>query len=354
MSVVADSEPRARLSGRLDDAWSSGRNNFGLIRLCAAWLVIWSHAWAITGTPGTDLFGRFSTRSAGALAVDVFFLVSGFLVAASLQRGTVGQFLMARVLRIFPALIACIALTVLVLGPLLTTSGSYWREPGTWNYLWSNATLWRAEFFLPGVFETLPRTAVNGSLWTLPIEGRLYLLLLVAGLLGALAPRRFVGFWLLAIIGAGAFAWWQRPLPEYLEYLFWATAFFITGSLFWVVRDRVVLKPWLLVPLFAAAVLLRGSPWFVPAYFATVAYGTFCLAFLARLPVIDRTDLSYGLYLYGWPMQQLALLLGATSVIANTLVASVMALACAALSWFLIEKPALALKPRRAARPASA
>ena len=332
----------------LDAAWRTGRNHFNLIRLVAAWLVIWSHAWAITGTAGNDHFARLATRSAGAFAVDVFFVISGFLVAASLQRNTWRDFLRARALRIYPALVVCIALTVFVLGPLASAAPDYWSNAGTWRYLWSNATLWRAEFHLPGVFDTLPRTAVNGSLWTLPIEGRLYLMLFVAGLLGMLAPKRYVPAWALALAGAAGFAWMSRPLPEHLEYLLWVTAFFITGTLLWVLRAKVRLSWWLWLPLLLAAALARGSVWFVPAYFATVAYGVFCLAFRAPLPRIERTDLSYGLYLYGWPMQQLALLAGAASVAANTLVATALALACAAASWFLVERPALRWKRKRA------
>jgi peptidoglycan/LPS O-acetylase OafA/YrhL len=338
------------MSRSIGSAWNTGINQFHLIRLFAAWLVIYSHAWPITGAAGSDLVGQFThVRSAGALAVDVFFLISGFLVAASLSRHSVRDFVVARALRIYPALAVCVGLTVLVLGPLLTTSAGYWRDPETWRYLLSNLTLWRAEFWLTGVFETLPRTAVNGSLWTLPIEGRLYLCLLVAGALGMLTPRRFLPAWALAISGAVFFAWRWAPLPEHLAYLVWVTAFFITGTLLWVLRDRIVLDGRWVVGLVAAAALARGTPGFIPAYFLLVAYGTFWLAFRGQRAWIRRTDLSYGLYLYGWPAQQLAFLAGATSVAANTATASIIALACAAGSWWLVERPALALKRRRPA-----
>ena len=116
-------------------------------------------------------------------------------------------------------------------------------------------------------------------------------------------------------------------------------------------RTRLVLTWWAWLPLLAIAAATRGTPWFVPAYFATVAYGTFCLAFLPRwLPSTGRHDLSYGLYLYGWPMQQVAMLLGATTVLTNTLAASALAFACAALSWFLVERPALGWKRHVLAR----
>jgi peptidoglycan/LPS O-acetylase OafA/YrhL len=331
----------------LGEAFASGRNHFNLMRLFAAWLVIYSHSWAITGNTGVDHFAKLTLfKSAGALAVDVFFIISGFLVAASFQRNALRDFLLARALRIYPALIVCVVLTVFVLGPWLTTSSGYWSDAKTWRYLWANASLWRAEFWLPGVFAAMPRTAVNGSLWTLPIEGRLYVALTIAGLTGMLAPRRFLPAWALAIAGACAFAWLRAPLPEHLAYLLWVTAFFITGTLFWVWRARIRLSWWGLLALIGIAVATRGNAWFAPVYFALVVYATFCLAFLPRLPRIEHTDLSYGLYLYGWPMQQLAMLLGATTLLTNTLTATALALACAALSWFLIERPALGLKRR--------
>ncbi|GAB3743359.1 acyltransferase family protein [Lysobacter olei] len=328
-------------------AWDSGTNQFHLIRLIAAWLVIYSHAWPITGAPGSDLLGQLTgMRTAGALAVDVFFVISGFLVAASLSRHTVRDFVLARALRIYPALIVCVALTVFLMAPLLTTAPKYWGDHTTWRYLLSNITLWRAEFWLPGVFEALPRTAINGSLWTLPIEARLYVCLLVAGLLGMLTPRRYLPAWALALGGAAAYAWRSAPLPEHLIYLLWVTSFFITGTLLWVMRSRVRLHGGAVVVLLALTAVTRGSVAFIPTYFVLVAYGTFWLAFLGQRAIIRRTDLSYGLYLYGWPAQQLAFMAGATGVASNIFLATMIALACAGASWRWIEAPALALKRR--------
>lgn len=338
----------------IQTAFASGRNNFNLMRLIAAWLVIYSHSWPITGSPGADLIGALTLqKSAGALAVDVFFLISGFLVAASVQRNPLRAFLLARTLRIYPALIVCVVLSVCVLGPLLTTTtaAEYWGDTKTWRYLWANASLWRAEFWLPGVFDALPRTAVNGSLWTLPIEGHLYVALMLAGLTGMLAPRRYLPAWLLAMAGACIFAFLRAPLPEHLAYLIWVTMFFITGTLCWVYRQRIRLSIWPLLALLAAAAALRGTAGFSFAYFPLIAYGTLYLGLVPRAPVIEKNDLSYGLYLYGWPMQQLALLAGATTVLTNTVAASALAFACAGVSWVLVERPALRWKRRLLAAP---
>lgn len=339
----------------LADAWRRGGNNFNLLRLVAAWLVIHGHAWAITDTPGGDVVARLTgTKFAGALAVDVFFVISGFLIAASLERHRPGPYLLARALRLLPGLAVCVALSVLVLGPLLTTDPGYWRDPRTWDYLWVNASLWSSRYFLPGVFSGLPNPAVNGSLWTLPVEARLYLALLLAALAGLLAPRRYLPLWALGIALLAGIAWWRRPLPDHLANYAWCTAFFATGTLLWVLRDRVRLHGAPLLALLAAAALARGTPAFAAVYFALVGYGTLWLALVPRWPRIRHVDLSYGLYLYGWPAAQLVQTASPGGPWHNTLWASLLALGLATGSWFLVERPALRLKARLFGAPPAA
>ncbi|MGO4551856.1 acyltransferase family protein [Lysobacter sp. 2RAF19] len=330
----------------LASAWASGHNHFNVLRLIAAWLVIYGHAWAITGTPGGDLLARATqVKFAGAIAVDMFFVISGFLIAASLQRNSVRGYLGSRALRILPALVACVLLSVFVLGPMMTTSHDYWSAD-TWRYLWSNATLWRAEFHLPGVFETLPQTAVNGSLWTLPVEARLYLLLLGASLVGLLTAKRYLLPWLALIAGIAAFAWFRSPLPDWLGNDLWCVAFFVTGTAAWLWRERIRLSWMPVVALLILAALLRGTPWFAAPYFALVAYGTLWLAFAPVPAKLAHHDLSYGLYLYGWPSAQIVQTYSPGPPMHNVLWASVLAFACAAASWFLVERPALQFKRR--------
>ena len=336
-------------------AWAGGRNNFTLIRLVAAWMVIYGHAWAITGSSGGDLVTKVTQfKFAGGVAVDVFFVVSGLLIAASLQRNSVRAYLAWRGLRILPALLVCVGASVFVLGPLLTTSPTYWHDATTWDYLWVNGSLWSSRFFLPGVFESLPNHAINGSLWTLPIEARLYIALLVASLCGVLTPRRYTPLWALAIAGAYAFAVWRQPLPQmWLNYM-WCTACFITGTLFWVHRHGIRLHMGPLAGLLILALLARGSTWFHLPYFALITYGTLWLGLVPKLPQLRHTDLSYGLYLYGWPMAQLVQTFAPGGPLHNMVWATPLALLCAAASWFLIERPALRWKRRAAASTISA
>ena len=334
------------------DAWGGPRNNFNLMRLVAAWLVIYGHAHAITGIPGNDGVAWITGfRAAGAVAVDMFFVLSGFLIAASLARNSVRGYLASRALRILPALLACVALTTFVLGPLLTTDPGYWRAPKTWNYLVVNASLLLSRFQLPGVFGAHPSDVVNGSLWTLPQEARLYVLLLLAWLAGLLAPRRYAALWALAMVGGYALARHAWPLPDHIQKYAECTAFFITGTLLWVERARIRLSGWAVLAMAGAFAAVRGTPWAHLPYFVLLAYGTLWLGLRVPLPQLRQTDLSYGLYLYGWPAQQLAWLLPAgKSIAGNIAIATLIALACAALSWHLVERPALRLKKRFVAR----
>ncbi|UHQ24641.1 acyltransferase [Lysobacter sp. 5GHs7-4] len=336
----------------LAEGHAQPRNNFNLIRLVAAWLVIYGHSYAVTASGGQDLLLQLvQIKFAGGIAVDMFFVISGFLIAASLERNRLAGYVAARALRIFPALIVCVALSVLVLGPWLTTAADYWSSPQTWKYLRANALLSRdTQYFLPGVFETLPSHAINGSLWSLPIEVRLYLWLALIGLLRLLPRLRFnllcVALLIFGVVKYGG----QTLSPEKINWLY-CTAYFLTGSLAWVNRDRVPLRWWLLALVLVAAALLRGSSYYYLGYFVALSYTTLFLAFVPRLPQIRRTDLSYGLYLYGWPAQQLVQHYApSTGPLMNTLWATLIAGTLAALSWHLVERPALRLKSRFGAR----
>ena len=155
-------------------------NNFNLIRLMAALSVLFSHSVAALGLPSSrEFFFDHLGLSLAEMAVDVFFVTSGFLVAGSLvNRGDVIAFLWARALRIYPAIWVMLILTVFVLAPALTTLSlaDYFTSAKTHEYFVKCATLiGGVRYSLPGVFETMPlHGEFNGSLWTLPIELRLY------------------------------------------------------------------------------------------------------------------------------------------------------------------------------------
>jgi len=329
----------------LADGAAQRDNNFNLMRLFAAWLVIYGHSYAVIASAGQDLVTQLvQIRFSGSIAVDMFFLISGFLITASFERHRLRDYLAARALRIFPALIVCVSLSVLVMGALLTTSPEYWQSSQTWKYLVRNITLDKAQFFLPGVFENLPNKAINGSIWSLPVEFRLYLLLAVLGVARLLRGWRYNT---LAVVGliAGFSLVDVAALPPWKSANLWCLAFFATGVFAWVNRARIRLAWPLLVVIIGFAAAMRGTAYGYIAYFVALSYATFFVAYVPKLPRIRHHDISYGLYLYGWPSQQLVLHFApSSSPLAVTFWATLLAGTLAALSWRYVERPALGLK----------
>jgi len=329
-------------------------NNFNLIRLLAAWAVIYGHSHAIAKWGGPDLAVRLlNFKFSGGIAVDVFFVISGFLIAASLERNRLPSYLMSRAIRIFPALFVCVALSAFVMGPLLTTDPDYWHRPEVWHYFIANVGLSKnTAYFLPGVFAGMSYESINGSLWSLPIEFRLYLWLGLFGLLSLNRPSRF-NYIFIALMAIGFLLLTRTPLTEVKSNLAYAQAFFLTGAFAWINRSSIPLSwPLLFVILVFAASVFRTDHFYV-GYFLALSYGTLFLAYVPKLPVIRHHDFSYGLYLYGWPSQQLVQMMEPNfSPLMNTLWATMLAGTLAVASWFLVESPALRMKTRFRVKPA--
>ncbi|MEM9196245.1 MAG: acyltransferase [Pseudomonadota bacterium] len=342
-------------------------NNLNLIRMLAAAAVLVSHAYPITLGAGVrePLYGLIGL-SLGKVAVYIFFGISGFLIAQSFERArSTGAFLAARGLRIFPGLIAVVALTALVLGPAVTTLplGAYFTDPGLIGYVVRNITLASLQYDLPGVFADHPFPGViNGSLWTLFPELVCYALVLVVGLAGFLAR----GWRIWAVIAAYAvvcLAYYSvpalrmalpAPLAALLAKLLPLAFPFIIGMAFYVWRDSLPLGLLPGLGLIVLVVLLRDTALYYVAFDLALVYWTFLLGYLPGgvLRRYNRLgDYSYGFYIYAFPMQQLTLhVLGPHDPLTNMAFAIPTTLALAVLSWHLVEKPGLALRRRRTDR----
>lgn len=342
----------------LADAMAGPGDNLLLLRMLAASLVLYAHSHAISGMPGAvDLITRSGVGIyAGSIAVYVFFVISGFLVTGSwLRRRELGAFLAARALRIVPGYAACLVLSALVLGAAVTSldHGAYFSHAETWRYITHNLRFpIDMQWTLPGVFETHPRRSVNGSLWTLPAEVRVYAWLAVVGALGILARAR-VALPVLLLLGLVAQLWpGSLPLLRLEPFLPMAAAFAL-GAVAWLLRRSLPLNAWILAVLVGIAWLLHGTDWYLHAFLAALAYGALWFGYVPRhLLWFNRAgDYSYGLYLWAFPMQQLAVhLLGAPTPTQITLFAFPAALLLAIASWHLVERPMLRLRRR----PASA
>jgi peptidoglycan/LPS O-acetylase OafA/YrhL len=340
----------------LADVCGGRDNNLNLIRMIAATAVIVSHAWPMTLGPDVlqPLEAWTGGHNLGGFGLYIFFGISGFLIARSFERQpSLRNWLLARFLRLFPALAVVLVLTVLVLGPLVTTLPleAYFTHPETHTYILRNLTLAFRQSTLPGVFEEVPRAyEVNGPLWTLFYEVLCYAGVMLMGLLGAFrAWRPLVAvavFYVAANVVGIAF---RDRMPVMVLSLLSLGMPFAIGVAFYVARARLPLNPLILVALVAGTVLVFGTPLYQPALMLSLCYAVFVLAYLPGGFVrrYNRLgDYSYGLYIYGWPVQQTAVLVfGAMTPLTNIALAFPVALALAWASWTLVEKPALALVP---------
>src|SRR3989338_1002603 len=257
-------------------------NNYHLIRLIAASLVIVAHSYYLsTSGESEPLRALIGYKHFGEVGVQIFFVISGFLVTKSFlsRRDTdlVG-YLEARVLRIFPALVVAVTFTVFVMGALATTVplNDYFTHERTFSYLFNNATLYREVHDLPGVFAANPYpNAVNGSLWSLFTEIRLYLLVAVLGVFGLLAQRVFNNALILCLLLYIYFPGLFQLLRLILSPLFVdirVSGYFALGA-FCYINRKVVPIHWLIaVALSAVALFLHGTSYFPIVFDLAVSY----------------------------------------------------------------------------------
>lgn len=328
----------------LEDAFIKA-NGFNTIRLFAATAVLFSHAFALTGF-AEPLSTLPSGTTLGTLSVAVFFIVSGFLISMSFERGTLSTFIEKRVRRIMPALVVAVTLSVLLLGLVWTTlsTTTYLTSAGTWKYL-MNFLFLPAPLTLPGVFESNLSPAVNGSLWTLKFEVACYGLVVLTLAAKRLRVPLVIALWL------GSFAV-ARLLPEnsegvffYAERLAFLFRFFGSGMLLYLFRSSIPMrKDWAL----AAFALLAGSA-FTPAFPEIAATaGAYWLMFFAFYcpawfrDITRNGDLSYGVYVYAFPFQQIFVPISMGTGIpwlTNIALSLPLTMLAGLLSWKLIEKP---------------
>ena len=338
----------------LSDGLNQGYDNLLLLRLIAAVLVIFGHSYALSPSPGMhDFIGMAGWGPGiytGSIAVDIFFVVSGFLVSGSyIKRQDLYFFLRSRMLRILPGYLACLILTAFVLGLLVTRlpAKDYLTHPDTVFYVLGNAGLTNLVWHLPGVFESNPHAqVVNGSLWTLPAEVRMYLLVAAFGAIGLLHRRKTFNFVLGALFVAAL--WFPTSASDLFSndsYLRLA-ALFALGAFFYVNREFIPLNGYIAALLCFLSYALHGLPHFMSVFGLTLAYGCLWFAYEARLPNFKRMgDYSYGVYLWGFPTQQMVMHVNASLSPMQLCAWSVpVALILAIASWHYIEKPALRLK----------
>lgn len=336
----------------------AAKNSLDLLRLIAATLVLYSHQHVLLGHTDPSFLGWTTFGGAG---VSIFFFLSGFLVWSSWVRdANLRRFFQRRSLRIFPALVLLVLATVFCFGPALTRLSltDYFDSSETWRYLSTAALLVRRG--LPGVFDSNPYPqAVNGSLWTLPVEFLCYVSVALIGSIRVIPTEWRTGTGLALALLAAALG--SRLLGERFVAHFEMVAFFWWGVLYaWLGTRPALGRPqsqWLYVAIALGLVLfVATSP--RGAERTSMLLCAAALVMLARrysfgAPLTDRLgDLSYGMYIFAFPVQQLMVVIGRGSgwsfeayFTISLLVTSTLAYA----SWHLIEKRALRFKPKSGA-----
>lgn len=350
------SRPRRRWSGcpTLAQAFDTRSNALNAWRLVLASGVILHHSWPLTGRKIYPPIEQLLTQ----VWVDGFFAISGFLITASWVRNPrLRDYFVARVLRIFPGLWVCLAVVAFVIAPIgvAIQGGSPAKlllSPSPALYVLNNAVLNIYYESIDGTPRSVPYPGVwDGVLWTLIFELICYVAVAIAGVVGLFnrrwpAPVVFAFF--LATTALVSYP--IGTLPTFPQMIARFAIVFAAGALLHEFRDKIPAR-WSFVAVSAIIVVAAGL--LVPNYriiaaiplaYAVVVSGALIHNQRLRL----RTDLSYGVYIYAWPMQQLLVIcgLGFLHPLAFTVLAAVATLPLAALSWFLVEKRALALKSR--------
>jgi peptidoglycan/LPS O-acetylase OafA/YrhL len=345
------------------------RNNFGVLRILLALQVIVAHSpEVIDGNRSRELLTRvFGTLSLGEAAVDGFFLVSGYLITKSfVERPEALPYIIRRLARIVPGYLVSFWLCLLVLAPVAGADRRTFSLHGILHAIRSNLELREPD--AAGIFHGLPIPALNGSMWTISYEFRCYLLVLVLAAIAALArlpvaKLRWAVLALtlagLAVNAAGLVPWRTGPLTDITGMLIYDVRFFSVfgaGAAYYLFRDRIRYRDtWAL----AAGVVLAAamfSNWTAePAISLLGGYVIFWFALEAPALKLGawaaRNDLSYGIYLYAWPIQILLLWywrsIGPWTM---SLLTAAGASATGYVSWHAIEQPILDWAHRRTAR----
>jgi peptidoglycan/LPS O-acetylase OafA/YrhL len=341
------------VSSAAGDEARSRHNNFDALRLVAALSVMFSHAFLIAqGTQKNEWLIRLTGNQSilGLCGVFVFFAISGFLVTQSYeQTGDPLRFLAKRALRIFPALFVATLLSAFVLAPLVTTlePGAYFHQLAAYRYVVGNTLFDQSVHELPGVmFVNNPvGLEINGSLWTLRWEFIMYVMVLVLGI-GRLLTLPIM----LGLLGLGLACLQFDKALGFLDGWGWLLAFFAVGMILYQQRATRIFDGRVAALALIGLVLSVPLRQFIPLFPLFGCYLALWLALNPHLPVIPAArfgDLSYGLYIYGWPVEE-AVIWGFGGRAAWWQVfglAVPLTTVLAFLSWHLIERPALRLKP---------
>ena len=335
-------------------SYNLNSNAIGFLRLVLAIFVVVQHSFVLLNQ--TDPLTKIKLSNFGAVGVDSFFILSGFLITASwLRSKSLPNYLWRRILRIFPAFWVCIALTAILIAPIMAFLASTEINPSfsqnQLSYIFENLGLIINQPDIANLTEGLGQHSLNGSLWTLFWEFLFYIFLAVAGLFGLLLKRKWL-LVLITIIYVGCFWADSCKCTIFLKYYTSTSVailpyFFLVGSLAFLFKKYIPDSK----VLFVLAILL----WIIDTRFnANYPLNPFFLSYIliwlsVHLPfksIEYYGDFSYGIYIYHFVIIQL-LLVYSPGILSPWLIFSItlpIVFGLAFLSWHLVEKRCLRLK----------
>ena len=325
-------------------------NQFNFLRFFGAFLVFFGHGYVLLGSHPTTILTH-------GLGVYIFFGISGYLISMSWDKDpSLYRFFVRRSIRIFPALIVCILLSAFVLGPILTTLplSEYFSHYAFIVYL--KSMFLHVSYYLPGVFDSgTVSNAVNGSLWSLPVEFLMYIAVAVIGL-----NKKYMKYIVLSIFIVFLFStqlWALKTKDVFIIYGMDLKTIIYTGVYFWAgaFLYHFNLKRYFSFEIFVVTFILLififqwGTlySWMsiILIPFVVLSFG---FSHSKYLGFFNKVDYSYGFYIYAFPVQQtFAYLLPNMNLYFHLIIGFVITLLLSSLSWHYIEKPALKFKPNR-------
>jgi len=321
--------------------------NLNFLRLLLAALVALSHSYPLTGN-AEPIATLLSTHTGGSIAVEAFFVISGYLVTQSIViNNSLTHYLTSRILRIWPALVCALFISILCARISSgASSNEFWNA--SYHYFKQNAYLLNGiSYTLPGSFPTNHTPSVNGSLWTLPWEVRMYLAVAVLWGLGLL-NRALFNITALATILFGLLAFSSPIIQDHIDNqdVPWLIAAFAVGMFAYLNIKSIS------AGILAAALLILGLTTSIFSIkltgFLVIASASLIFGFtkLISLPKLKH-DISYGVYIYAFPIQQLIIYEHPSITPIKLFIVTIFfVLPISLLSWIFLEKPALRYRGR--------
>jgi peptidoglycan/LPS O-acetylase OafA/YrhL len=334
----------------LAEVISSHENNFTLIRLILAIGVIYSHTFLMTKDIKLDYLSNFlmPITTVGSLSVQIFFFLSGLFVAQSFSKEpNLFVYFVRRILRIWPALIVVVILTTFV-SIIIGSSNSvieYLTFTDFYNNILKNIAL-IYDWTLPGVFENHRMSTINGAIHTLAPEVKMYVLLGIFGIFGLIKNKKVVFtivlIFLFLCIDEGKFVNNFTFLFN-MDYTIYVVSMFSAGVLAWTLSNYIIIKMWHGIVFILLFNFIDFDALKIGFFYCFIIWIVLYLGqinFSQRL--YFRTDISYGIYLYGWPSTQFILVLNnEINPYLLTLLATILASFFAYFSWIIVEKPSI-------------